>query len=145
MKSVSVSLEELSQDFNFVDVIKETLDDRLIYNDGLESLQNSQLFALYTGDVRVGFYSIDDLGEAVEAHAYIFQGYRKYSIQALRHIISSQDKHIKTSVYGSHRHVVKFLTKVGFKITNILDKALVRHGETYDVLELIYTKENDNG
>lgn len=141
MKSISVSLDQLSQESNFVDVIKETLDDRLIYNDGLESLQNSQLFVLYTGDVRVGFYSIDDLGDAVEAHAYLFQDYRRYSIKALRHIIASQDKPIKTSVYGSHQHVVKFLTKVGFKITNILDKALVRHGETYDVLELIYTKE----
>lgn len=141
MKSVSVSLDQLSQESNFVDVIKETLDDRLIYNDGLESLQNSQLFVLYTGDVRVGFYSIDDLGDAVEAHAYIFQDCRRHSIKALRHIIASQDKPIKTSVYGSHQHVVKFLIKVGFKITNILDKALVRHGETYDVLGLIYTKE----
>ena len=141
MKSVSVSLDQLCQESNFVDVIKETLDDRLIYNDGLESLQNSQLFVLYTGDVRIGFYSIDDLGYAVEAHAYIFHDYRRHSIQALRHIIASQDKPIKTSVYGSHQHVVRFLTKVGFKITNILDKALVRHGETYDVLELIYTKE----
>lgn len=141
MKSVSVSLDQLSQESNFVDVIKETLDDRLIYNDGLESLQNSQLFVLYTGDVRVGFYSIDDLGDTVEAHAYIFQDYRRHSIKALRHIIASQDKPIKTSVYGSHQHVAKFLIKVGFKLTNILDKALVRNGETYDVLELLYTKE----
>lgn len=145
MKHVSISLEELSQDFNFVKVIKETLDDRLIYNDGIKALQNSQLFALYTGDVRVGFFTVDDLGFVVEAHAYIFPDHRRHSIKALRHIIASQNKPIKTSVYGTHQHVFKFLTKVGFKLTNILDKALVRHGETYDVWELLYIQENKDG
>lgn len=141
MKSVSVSLDCLLNDSSFEDLIQETVDDRLLYIEALELLKHSQLFSLTEGDACIGFYSIDDLDDSVEAHAYILKSYRKYSLSALRHIIASQDKNIKTSVYGSHLHVLKFLTRVGFVVTNTLCNALVKHGKTYDVVELLYTKE----
>ncbi|MGL5013657.1 MAG: hypothetical protein ACRC6V_05115 [Bacteroidales bacterium] len=141
MKSVSVSLDQLKVNTNFEDVIKETLDDRLIYNDGLESLKSSQLFALYAGDAQIGFFSIDDLNDCVEAHAYVFRDYRKHSISALRYIVASQDKPIKTSVYGTHQHVIKFLQKMGFITVETLPSALMKGGELYDVVELFYKGE----
>lgn len=145
MKSESMSLEKLSSNPCFKEVIDETLDDRLIYNEGLEFLKQSQLIALYKGDIMIGFYSLDDLGDCVEAHAYIFKKYRRYSVAALRFIIKSQNKHIKTSVYGTHLHILKFLTKIGFTITGILSNVLVKNGHTYDVVNLLYTKEISNG
>lgn len=145
MISKSVSIEFLQKVPLFKDLIDETLDDRLIYNEGLEFLKQSQLIALYKGDQLIGFYSLDDLGDCVEAHAYIFKSCRKYSIEALRYIIASQSKDIKTSVYGTHLHVLKFLTKVGFVITDTLNNALVKNGNTYDVVGLIYIKEKPNG
>lgn len=145
MHSVSVDLEFLLNDSHFEELINETLDDRLIYKEGLEFLKQSQLFALYKGDVLIGFYSVDDLRDSVEAHAYIFKSYRKYSLSALRFIIASQDKNIKTSVYGTHMHVLKFLQRVGFAVTGTLHGALVKNGKSYDVVELLYTKEKTNG
>ncbi|MGL5012698.1 MAG: hypothetical protein ACRC6V_00190 [Bacteroidales bacterium] len=145
MISKSVSIEFLQNQPSFKELIEETLDDRLIYKEGLEVLSQSHLIILYKGDQAVGFYSLDDLGDCVEAHAYIFKSYRKYSLEALRFIIASQSKDIKTSVYGTHLHVLKFLTKVGFTITDILDNALVKNGTTHNVIELIYIKEKPNG
>lgn len=145
MKSVSVDLNSLLNDTCFKDLIQETLDDRLLYTEALELLKHSQLFSLAEGDARIGFYSIDDLGDSVEAHAYIYKSYRKHSLSALRYIIASQDKNIKTSVYGTHLHVLKFLTKVGFKVTDTLCNALVKYGKSYDVIELLYIKERPNG
>lgn len=141
MKSVSLSLDQLKVNTNFEDVIKETLDDRLIYNDGLESLKSSQIYALYAGDAQIGFFTLDDLNDCVEAHAYIFSDHRRHSIKALRYIVASQSKPIKTSVYGTHLHVVKFLHKLGFITTNVLSDALVKGGKSYDVVELFYKGE----
>ncbi|MGL5014081.1 MAG: hypothetical protein ACRC6V_07315 [Bacteroidales bacterium] len=126
-------------------MIDETLDDRLLYTEGLEYLSQSELMALYKNEVLIGFYSLDDLGDCVEAHAYIFKGCRKHSLEALRFIIASQSKDIKTSVYGTHLHVLKFLNKVGFTLTGTLKDALMKGGKLYDVVELIYIKEKPNG
>lgn len=145
MKNVSVKLSDLIKSTNFEKVVNETLDDRIIYKEGLEILEHSQLFLLIKGDVSIGFYSIDDLGDCVEAHAYIYKSYRRHSLEALRFIIDSQSKGIKTSVYGTHQHVINFLTKLGFTITDKLTNALVKNGKTYDVVELFYIKEKPNG
>lgn len=141
----SVSIEFLQKLPLFKELIDETLDDRLIYNEGLEFLQQSHLLALYKGDHMIGFYSLDDLGDFVEAHAYIFKSCRKYSLEALRYIVASQSKDIKTSVYGTHLHVLKFLHRLGFTTTGTLNNALVKDGKTYNVIELFYIKEKPNG
>lgn len=140
-----VSLSDLESEDNFVKVVKETLDDRLLYNEGLESLQKSQLFSLNTGGIMVGFYSVDELDGCVEIHVYMFSEYRKYSLKALRFIFASKKGSIKTSVYGTHPHIVIFLQRLGFTVTNTLRNALVKNGKTYDVVELFFTKENNNG
>lgn len=145
MKSMRVDINSLINDTCFKDLIQETLDDRLLYIEALDLLKHSQLFSLMKGDARIGFYSIDDLGDSVEAHAYIYKSYRKHSLSALRHIIRSQSKTIKTSVYGTHLHVLKFLTRIGFVVTDTFCDALVKHGKSYDVVELRYTKENFDG
>lgn len=145
MNSVRVSLNSLVNETCFEQVIQETLDDRLLYIEALDILKHSQLFSLMKGDACIGFYSIDDLGDSVEAHAYIYNNYRNHSLAALRYIIKSQSKNIKTSVYGTHLHVLKFLTKVGFVVTDTFCNALIRHGKSYDVVELLYIKENDCG
>ncbi|MGL5015520.1 MAG: hypothetical protein ACRC6V_14730 [Bacteroidales bacterium] len=141
MNSVSVSLEQLKCDERFVDLIKETMDDRLIYSEALESLESSQLFALYEGEVHLGFYSLDFSTDSVEAHAYIYPEYRRYSVEALRYIIASQSKTITTSVYGTHPHVLKFLTRAGFVVTDTLSNALVKHNNSYPVWVLKLYKE----
>lgn len=141
----NVSIEFLQKQPLFKDLIDETLDDRLLYNEGLELLGQSQLIALYKEDVLIGFYSLDDLGDCVEAHAYIFKGCRRHSLEALRFIIASQSKDIKTSVYGTHLHVLKFLTKAGFTPIGTLKDALKKGGELHDVVELLYIKEKPNG
>lgn len=145
MISKSVSIEFLQKQPLFKALIDETLDDRLLYNEGLEFLKQSQLVGLWKDDQMIGFYSLDDLGDCVEAHAYIFKGCRNYSLEALRYIIASQSKDIKTSVYGTHLHVLKFLTKIGFTITGTLKDALKKDGDLFDVVELIYIKEKSNG
>lgn len=141
----NVSIEFLQDQPLFKELIEETLDDRLLYNEGLEYLKQSQLMALYKNNSLVGFYSLDDLGDCVEAHAYIFKSYRKHSLEALRFIIASQSRDIKTSVYGTHLHVLKFLTKIGFAVTGTLKNVLCKGGTLHDVVELIYIKEKPNG
>lgn len=145
MISKSVSIEFLQKQPLFKDLIDETLDDRLLYSEGLEFIKQSQLIALFKKDELVGFYTLDELGDCVEAHAYIFKNHRKYSLEALRYIISSQSKDIKTSVYGTHLHVQKFLTRAGFVYSGTLKDALMKGGELYDVVELLYIKEKPNG
>lgn len=145
MKSNPISLLDLKCNENFEKVVKETLDDRILYREGLDSLQKSQLYSLVKGDITVGFYSVDILCGCVEIHVYIFSQYRKYSLKALRYIFSLQNGNIKTSVYGTHLHIVHFLHKLGFATTNILKDALVKGGKTYDVVELFFIKENTNG
>lgn len=141
MKSVGVSLGWLLSDERFVDLIKETMDDRLIYKEALESLKSSQLFALYKGEVLIGFYSLDFSTDSVEAHAYVLPEYRKYSVSVLRFIIASQSKTITTSVYGTHCHVLKFLTRAGFVVTDTLNDALVKHNKSWPVWLLKLIKE----
>lgn len=145
MKSKPISLLELMCNENFEKVVKETLDDRILYREGLDSLQKSQLFSLVKGDVTVGFYSVDILSGCVEIHVYMFSPYRKYSLKALRYIFSLQHGDIKTSVYGTHLHIVHFLCKLGFTVTDVLENALVKNGKTYNVVELFFIKENTNG
>lgn len=145
MISQDVSIEFLQDQIFFKDLFEETIDDRIVYKEGLKLLAESRLIGLYKNGQLVGFYSLDDLGGSVEAHAYIFKGYRRHSLEALRYIIASQDKDIKTSVYGSHPHVLKFLTRTGFAITGVLKDALIKNGKVYDVVELIYNKEKPNG
>lgn len=145
MISKNVSIEFLQDQIFFKDLFDETIDDRIVYKEGLELLAESRLIGLYKNKQLIGFYSLDDLGDSVEAHAYIFKGCRRYSLEALRYIIESQDKDIKTSVYGTHLHVLNFLTRVGFVETGVLKDALVKNGKVYDVVELIYIKEKPNG
>lgn len=138
MISKSVDLEFLQKHIEFEELIKETLDDRLLYIEGLEIIKRSQLYGLYQGDLLVGFYSLDDYGDCVEVHVYIFKSCRRYSLGAFRHIFAIQDKHIKTSVYGTHLHVVNFLKRLGFLVIGTLNDELVKNGKTYDVTELLY-------
>lgn len=145
MIRIAVNLEELLTDPKTETIIKETLDDRLIYREGLEILSKSQLFKLVEKDETIGFYSVDDDGSSEEVHAYIYPEHRRYSLQALRYITSLRTKTMTTSVYGTHFHVCKFLTRIGFQVTNILLGALVKNGQTYHVWELVYFKENTNG
>lgn len=145
MKYASVKLEELLADPETEIIIKETLDDRLIYREGLTILSESQLFKLIEGDIVVGFFSVDDNGDSEEIHVYIYPEFRRYSLKAFRYIKSLQSKTITTTVYGTHSHVSKFLTRIGFKVTGVKINALVKNGETYHVWELICFKENSNG
>ncbi|MGL5582276.1 MAG: GNAT family N-acetyltransferase [Cetobacterium sp.] len=145
MESSFIELEALQDNPNFKEVVNGVLDDRLTFKDGLESLRGSKLFSLTEGGDLVGFYSEDELEGCVEIHMYMFQEHRRHSLRALRHIFKSQTGNIKTSVYGTHLHVVTFLKRLGFEVTNILEECLVKNGETYDVLELLFTKEKNNG
>ena len=136
------TVEELESNPLFEKVVKETMDDRLLYREAIELIKKSQLFSLKIEGVIIGFYSLDDLENCVEIHFYIYTPYRKHSLYALRRVMESQERDIKTSVYGTHFHVVKFLTKKGFKVTDVLMNTLVKHGKTYNVFELYYKQSN---
>ena len=138
MISKKVNLEFLQEHPQFKEVVKETLDDRLKYIEGLEIIKRSQLYGLYKGDSLVGFYTLDDYVEYVEIHVYMFKNSRKYSLEAFRHIFANQNNHIKTSVYGTHLHVITFLKRLGFVIIGTLKNELTKNNNTYDVTELLY-------
>ena len=138
MISKQVNLESLQEYAQFEEVVKETLDDRLKYIEGLEIIKRSQLYGLYKGDSLVGFYTSDDYVEYVEIHVYMFKNSRRYSLEAFRHIFSNQNNHIKTSVYGTHLHVIEFLKRLGFVIIGTLKNELTKNNNTYDVTELLY-------
>lgn len=142
MESVSVGFISLISDKKFAKLACDTMDDRLLYSEGLEILSKSQFFYLYEGDLCIGFFSQEDRGDSVEAHAYILPEHRRHSLAALRYIIFKQDKDITTSVYGTHPHVLKFLKRVGFQVTDTLVDALVKNGKTYPVWVLKLSKEN---
>ncbi len=141
MNSVSVCLEELQSDERFVDLIKETMDDRLIYREALESLKSSQLFALYVGEVLIGFYSLDSLPDGVEIHVYIYPGLRKHSLSVFRYLNRAYDTTIHTRVYVTHPHVKEFLTRLGFVVTDTLLNLLVKHNKPWPVWVLKLHKE----
>lgn len=145
MISNSVNIEFLQKQEGFEEVIKETLDDRLKYIDGLEILKSSQLYGLYKGDSLVGFYSVDDFIDCVEAHVYMFKTHRRYSLEALRLVVASQNKHIKTSVYGTHTHIVKFLQRLGFTPFNIIKDGVMKNDKLYDVTELLFIQRRKHG
>lgn len=145
MIHIDVILKDLLKDPKTEVIIQESLDDRLIYKEGLDILSESKFYKLVEKGDTIGFYSVDDEGSSEEIHVYIYPEYRRYSLKAFRYIKSLQTKTITTSVYGTHFHVCKFLTRIGFRISNIKLGALVKNGETYHVWELICLKENSNG
>lgn len=145
MEAASIELEILQENPNFEVVVNGVLDDRLTFKDGLESLRGSSLFSLTENGELVGFYSEDGLEGCVEIHMYMFPQHRRYSLRALRHIFKSKTGNIKTSVYGTHLHVVTFLKRLGFEVTGTLKDALIKDNKAYDVLELLFIKENNNG
>lgn len=145
MKHILVSLEDLLNHPETEKVIKETVDDRLLYREGLEILSHSQLYQLLEGEVEVGFYSVDDDGDSEEIHVYMYPEHRRYSLKVFRYIKSRQHKTITTTVYGTHSHVCTFLTRIGFKVTGIQLNRLVKNGEAHHVWELVCFKENSNG
>lgn len=145
MKHIFVNLKDLLNHPETEKVIKETVDDRLLYIEAIEILSHSQLYQLLEGEEVVGFFSVDDDGDSEEIHVYMYSDYRRYSLKVFRYIKSRQQKTITTTVYGTHSHVCTFLTRIGFKITGIQLNSLVKNGETYDVWELVCLKENSNG
>ena len=145
MNHVNVSLEDLLIYPETEKVIKETVDDRLLYREGLEILSHSQLYQLLEGEKVIGFYTVDDEGDSEEIHVYIYPEHRRYSLRVFRYIKSHQSKPITTTVYGTHFHVCKFLTRIGFTITGVQLNKLVKNGNQHHVWELTCSKENSNG
>lgn len=145
MIDIPTTLEGLLKHPDTEKTIKETLDDRLVYKDGIEILSNSQLYKLIEGTTEVGFYTVDCGQDSEEIHVYMYPEYRRYSLRALRYIKSKQTTTITTSVYGTHFHVCKFLLRIGFSVTGIKLNALTKNGEQHHVWELSCSKEKNNG
>ena len=145
MESKLSTLEDLLNNPETEKVIKETVDDRLLYIDGLEILSHSQLYQLSEGEKEIGFYSVDDGEDSEEIHVYIYPEHRRYSLKVFRYLKSKQCKTITTTVYGTHFHVCKFLTRIGFKVTGIQLNVLAKNGGTHHLWELTCPKEDNNG
>ncbi|MGL5016409.1 MAG: hypothetical protein ACRC6V_19345 [Bacteroidales bacterium] len=107
-------------------------------------LNSVDLYEMVVNDSSIGFYSFEDEDDYVEIHLYIFPSGRKHSMSAMRHIIRSQTKPIKTSVYGTHEYVFKIAQRLGFEHTDTCIDNITKNGVKYDVWDLIY-KENNNG
>lgn len=132
MECMRLSFEELILNKDLSNLIYATKDDRYTEQDCIEALKHSQIYIIMTGETVIGFYTIDPLGDAVEAHAYILPSQRKFSLSVLRHIINTYPN-INTSVYGTHSHVLKFLLKKSFIVTETLEDALVKDGKFHNV------------
>lgn len=137
IKSIRMGISELIYNKGLLNLLIDTGDDRFSEEDCIEAIRQSQIYFVYKGDELCGFYTIDLLSESVEAHAYILEKYRRYSLAVIRHIVA-QYECITTSVYGTHKHVLKFLMRIGFKVTSTLTGVLLKDGENHDVWLLSY-------
>lgn len=125
-------------------VIDNLVSDEIPKTDWLQYLNSVSLYDILVDNVSIGFYSFEEEEDAVEIHLYIFPSGRRHSMSAMRHIIRSQTKPIKTSVYGTHRYVFKIAQRLGFVHTDTYRNNITKGGIKYDVWDLIY-KENNNG
>lgn len=119
-------------------VLEGLVSDQLSVESLTAYLNSVNLYSMFVGNLCIGFYSAEDCTDSVEVHAYIFPTCRKHSLSALRHITRSQTKPIKTSVYGTHLHVFKFLQRLGFIHTGTHSQVLTKNGIKYDVWDLLY-------
>lgn len=133
IKSIQIELGQLIYNIDLLKLLLQTCDDRFSEEDCIEAISQSQVYLVYKGEVLCGFYTIEPSFESVEAHAYILESSRKYSLAVLRHIINLYRCSITTSVYGTHKHVLKFLERVGFLTVDTLKNALLKDGEFHDV------------
>lgn len=139
IKSIRMSLSELILNKELLQLLFDTADDRFSEIECIRALERSQIHFITKGDALCGFYTTELLNGSTEAHAYLLPQYRQYSLNVLRHIINSYDS-ITTSVYGTHSHVLKFLQRKGFVITNTLKDALIKNNKTYDVWVLSFRR-----
>lgn len=135
MECMRLSFEELILNKDLSNLLYTTKDDRYTEQDCIEAIKHSQIYLTLTGETVIGFYTIDLYEDSVEAHAYILPSQRKHSLSVLRHIIDTYPN-IETSVYGTHKHVLKFLLRKGFTIRETLEGALVKDKEVHTVWTL---------
>lgn len=133
IKSIQIELGQLIYNRELLNLLLQTCDDRYSEEDCIAAISQSQVYLVYKGEVLCGFYTIEPSHDSVEAHAYILERSRRYSLAVLRHIINLNRCSITTSVYGTHKHVLKFLERVGFLTVDTLKDALLKEGELHDV------------
>ncbi|MGL5014604.1 MAG: GNAT family N-acetyltransferase [Bacteroidales bacterium] len=133
IKQVQIGVGQLIYNRELLNLLLHTCDDRFSEEDCIEAISQSQVYLVYKGEVLCGFYTIDPSPESVEAHAYLLKQHRRHSLAVLRHIINLYRCSITTSVYGTHKHVLKFLERVGFLTVDTLKDALLKEGELHDV------------
>lgn len=135
--SSQINFLQLLYNVELLNLLFSVGDDRYTKQDCIDAIQHSQIYTVYSGDILCGFYTVDEgTDDSVEIHSYILPDKRRYSLNILRHIEKTFRCPITTSVYGTHTHVFRFLTRLGFVHTKTLEKVLLKDGETHDLFFL---------
>lgn len=139
-----VSFEELDKSIGFWETIFGVVHDECTLQDVLSSLCEDELHQIYADDTVVGFFTVDRQSSIlVEIHAFVYPQYRRHSVEALRVMDRSYNCSIVTSVWGTHPHTDKLLTRMGFVHIETEEGEVCKGGKVYDIN--YFYKEKQNG
>ncbi|MGL5013093.1 MAG: hypothetical protein ACRC6V_02225 [Bacteroidales bacterium] len=138
-----VSFAELDKSIGFWETIFGVVHDECTLQDVLSSLCECELHQIYADDTVVGFFTADrQSSKLVEIHAFIYPQFRQHSIDALREMERSWDCSIVTSVWGTHPHAAKILTRMGFVHIETEEDEVRKCGNLYNI-DYFYKEKQD--